>query len=141
MPFDIASVSVMTHRKARLLGPNQAPQAAWVTVPVWGDHCTRLGSLGEIAFFMARTCEAGRRRMQRYCNGTDRGWPEKKQFPSTVQKHPKLHKPDHNGLRFLKFDYLGGITKAKNYLSIDLHDEVEESDDVPFSGMKSGAPS
>eukprot|EP00435_Cladocopium_sp_Y103_P031418 s1204_g7.t4 len=25
---------------------------------------------------------------------------------------------------------------AKNYLSIDLHDEVEESDDVPFSGMK-----
>ena len=29
--------------------------------------------------------------------------------------------------------------KAKNYLSIGLVDEVEESDDVPFSGMKSGA--
>ena len=31
---------------------------------------------------------------------------------------------------------LDPVTKAKNYLSIDLHDEVEESDDVPFSGMK-----
>lgn len=30
-------------------------------------------------------------------------------------------------------------TKAKNYLSINLHDETEESDDVPFSGMKCGA--
>lgn len=28
------------------------------------------------------------------------------------------------------------IAEAKNYLSINLHDEVEESDDVPFSGMK-----
>ena len=26
--------------------------------------------------------------------------------------------------------------KAKNYLSIGLVDEVDESDDVPFSGMK-----
>lgn len=29
-------------------------------------------------------------------------------------------------------------TKAKNYLAINLHDETEESDDVPFSGMKCG---
>lgn len=37
--------------------------------------------------------------------------------------------PGESGLK-------GIFINAKNYLSIDLHDEVEESDDVPFSGMK-----
>ena len=32
------------------------------------------------------------------------------------------------------------MSEAKNYLSLGLHDEVEESDDVPFSGMKRGSP-
>lgn len=35
----------------------------------------------------------------------------------------------------------GTSVEAKNYLAIDLVDEVEESDDVPFSGMKSRAQS
>lgn len=136
----------MTHRKERLLGPS---------TPNCMGHCASLGrplyqtGLNWIERLLSSWLEPAKQAAEGCSNATamlstDRGWPEKKQFPSTVQKHPKLHKPDHNGLRFLKFDYLDcldGITKAKNYLSIDLHDEVEESDDVPFSGMKSGAPS
>ena len=123
--------------------PNCLGSLFGVTIVADWAHLDR-----EIAFFIevARTCEAGRRRMQQcYCNAQNRSrvaWKEALCFITSRKTTKKfLNKPDHNGLWCLNFDYLARITEAKNYLSIDLHDEVEESDDVPFSGMKPGAPS